>query len=150
MDVQLLLVMTGALFIAAFAHRRGVQAGIITVTLAAALSFLPGLPRLQLDPHLILGVVVPPLLYSATLNFSLFAFLKNLRSILGLGVGLVDAGAPPRDATAPIDEYAGATFDRQRNALTRAVREREIDPASATDIIREIDARQEAATPALD
>ncbi|TFB95852.1 sodium:proton antiporter [Cryobacterium sp. MDB2-10] len=81
--------MTGALFIAAFAHRRGVQAGIITVTLAAALSFLPVLPRLQLDPHLILGVVVPPLLYSATLNFSLFAFLKNLRSILGLGVGLV-------------------------------------------------------------
>ncbi|MCI4659299.1 cation:proton antiporter [Cryobacterium zhongshanensis] len=89
MDVQLLLVMTGALFIAAFAHRRGAQAGIITVTLAAALSFLPGLPRLQLDPHLILGVVVPPLLYSATLNFSLFAFLRNLRSILGLGVGLV-------------------------------------------------------------
>jgi len=89
MDVQLLLVMTGALFIAAFAHRRGAQAGIITVTLAAALSFVPGLPRLQLDPHLILGVVVPPLLYSATLNFSLFAFFRNFRSILGLGVGLV-------------------------------------------------------------
>ena len=60
------------------------------------------------------------------------------------------AGAAPDDATAPVDEYAGATFDRQRNALTRAVRERAIDPASATDIIREIDARQEAATPPLD
>jgi CPA1 family monovalent cation:H+ antiporter len=89
MDVQLLLVMTGALVIAAFAHLRGLQAGIVTVTLAAAISFIPGLPRLELDPELILGVVIPPLLYSATLNFSLFAFLKNLRSILGLGVVLV-------------------------------------------------------------
>ena len=89
MDVQLLLVMTGALIIAAFAHLRGLQAGIVTVTLAAAISFIPGLPRLQLDPELILGVVIPPLLYSATLNFSFFAFVKNLRSILGLGVGLV-------------------------------------------------------------
>jgi NhaP-type Na+/H+ or K+/H+ antiporter len=89
MDVQLLLVMTGALVIAAFAHLRGLQAGIVTVTLAAAISFIPGLPRLELDPELILGVVIPPLLYSATLNFSFFAFLKNMRSILGLGVGLV-------------------------------------------------------------
>ncbi|WEO77155.1 sodium:proton antiporter [Cryobacterium sp. SO2] len=89
MDVQLLLVMTGALIIAAFAHLRGLQAGIVTVTLAAAISFIPGLPRLDLDPELILGVVIPPLLYSATLNFSFFAFVKNLRSILGLGVGLV-------------------------------------------------------------
>ncbi|MET0954488.1 MAG: sodium:proton antiporter [Cryobacterium sp.] len=89
MDVQLLLVMTGALIIAAFAHLRGLQAGIVTVTLAAAISFIPGLPRLELDPELILGVVIPPLLYSATLTFSFFAFVKNLRSILGLGVGLV-------------------------------------------------------------
>jgi NhaP-type Na+/H+ or K+/H+ antiporter len=89
MDVQLLLVMTGALVIAAIAHLRGLQAGIVTVTLAALISFIPGLPRLELDPELILGVVIPPLLYSATLNFSFFAFLKNLRSILGLGVGLV-------------------------------------------------------------
>jgi NhaP-type Na+/H+ or K+/H+ antiporter len=89
MDVQLLLVMTGALVIAAFAHLRGLQAGIVTVTLAAIISFVPGLPRLELAPELILGVVVPPLLYSATLNFSFFAFVKNLRSILGLGVGLV-------------------------------------------------------------
>jgi NhaP-type Na+/H+ or K+/H+ antiporter len=89
MDVQLLLVMTGALVIAAIAHLRGLQAGIVTVALAAIISFIPGLPRLELDPELILGVVIPPLLYSATLNFSFFAFLKNLRSILGLGVGLV-------------------------------------------------------------
>ena len=89
MDVQLLFVMTGALVIAAIAHLRGLQAGIVTVTLAALISFIPGLPRLELAPELILGVVIPPLLYSATLNFSFFAFLKNLRSILGLGVGLV-------------------------------------------------------------
>lgn len=87
--VQILLVMAGALTIAAIAHRRGFQAGVVTVILGAVVSFVPGLPRLELDPELILGAVVPPLLYSAALNFSLYTFFQNLRGILGLGVGLV-------------------------------------------------------------
>src|SRR5215217_1038961 len=63
--------------------------GLLVFVAASAVSFVPGLPRLELAPELILGVVVPPLLYAATLEFSAFNFMRNLRSILGLGVTLV-------------------------------------------------------------
>jgi len=56
------------------------------VILAAAVSFVPGLPRFSLAPELILSVVLPPLLYSAALNFSFASFARNLRPILLLGV----------------------------------------------------------------
>jgi len=59
-----------------------------------AVCFIPGEPRLEVSSELILRVVLPPLLYSAALNFSVFSFLRNLRPILGLGVSLVkDAAA---------------------------------------------------------
>jgi CPA1 family monovalent cation:H+ antiporter len=87
--VQLLLIIVGGIAVAALAHRKGVQPGLVVVILAAAASFLPGVPRLELDSELILAVVVPPLLYSATRNASFSGFSQNLRPILTLGVTLV-------------------------------------------------------------
>ncbi|MER7279958.1 sodium:proton antiporter [Dactylosporangium sp. NPDC000244] len=87
--VQLLLIILGGIAVSAFAHRKGVQPGLVVVILAAAASFLPGVPRLELDSELILAVVVPPLLYSATRNASFSGFTQNLRPILTLGVTLV-------------------------------------------------------------
>ncbi|RZQ63197.1 cation:proton antiporter [Amycolatopsis suaedae] len=87
--MQLLLVVVGAIAVTALAHRKGMQPSLVVVVLAAAASFIPGLPRFELDPELILGVVLPPLLYSAALNFSFPTFTRNLRPILGLGVLLV-------------------------------------------------------------
>src|SRR5262249_1234600 len=52
-------------------------------------SFVPELPRFELDPDLILSLVLPPLLYSAALNFSFASFARNLKPILLLGVSLV-------------------------------------------------------------
>ncbi|MFJ9382073.1 cation:proton antiporter [Streptomyces sp. NPDC101455] len=62
---------------------------MLIVVLAAAISFIPALPRLELDADVILGIVVPPLLYAAALDFSVVAFARNLRPVLALGVGLV-------------------------------------------------------------
>ncbi|MFI5907768.1 cation:proton antiporter [Dactylosporangium sp. NPDC051541] len=87
--VQLLLIIFGGIAVSVVAHRRGVQPGLIVVVLAAAASFLPAVPRLELDPELILAVVVPPLLYSATRAASFSGFSQNLRPILTLGVTLV-------------------------------------------------------------
>ena len=53
------------------------------------MSFLPGFEAPELDSHILLSVVVPPLLYSAALDFSFPTFLRNIRPILGLGIGLV-------------------------------------------------------------
>ena len=53
------------------------------------MSFLPEFEAAELDSHILLTVVLPPLLYSAALDFSFPTFLRNIRPILGLGVGLV-------------------------------------------------------------
>ncbi|MEU0554342.1 sodium:proton antiporter [Dactylosporangium sp. NPDC006015] len=87
--VQLLLIIFGGITVAAVAHRRGAQPGLVVVILAAAASFIPGVPRLQLDSELILAVVVPPLLYSATRGASASSFSANFRPIFTLGVTLV-------------------------------------------------------------
>jgi NhaP-type Na+/H+ or K+/H+ antiporter len=87
--VQLLLIVGAGIAVSALAHRRGLQPGLIIVTLAAAVSFVPGVPRLELESELILAIVVPPLLYSATRNASVTAFGQNLRAIIDLGVVLV-------------------------------------------------------------
>jgi monovalent cation/hydrogen antiporter len=86
---QLLLVIIGAITVTALARRRGLQAPLIVVALASMISFIPGIPRMDLPPAFILQVVLPPLLYSTALDFSFVSFTRNVWSILTLGVGLV-------------------------------------------------------------
>jgi Na+/H+ antiporter len=87
--VQLLLVIVGAIAVTGLAQRRGLQPALVITIVGFAASFIPGFTRLELDSEIILGVVLPPLLYSAALQFSFGSFVRNLRPILGLGVGLV-------------------------------------------------------------
>ncbi|MCS5732941.1 Na+/H+ antiporter [Herbiconiux daphne] len=87
--VQLLLVIVGAIAVTGIAQRRGLQPALVITLVGFAASFIPGFTRLELDSDIILGLVLPPLLYSAALNFSFVSFVRNLRPILGLGVGLV-------------------------------------------------------------
>jgi len=88
-EALLLLIIVGAVGLTAIARRKGIQAGLVIVIVAAGISFIPGLERLELEPELILGLVMPPLLYSATQSFSFFSFVRYLRPIVGLGLGLV-------------------------------------------------------------
>ncbi|GGK95590.1 cation:proton antiporter [Mangrovihabitans endophyticus] len=93
--VQILLIIGVGIAVSAIAKRRGFEPGVIIVVLAAAASFLPGIPRLELDSELIMAIVIPPLLYSATRGASFSGFGANLRPIISLGVllVLVTAGA---------------------------------------------------------
>lgn len=85
----LVLLALGAIALSALGRRMNAQPGLLILVVGAAVSFAPGLPRLELEPELILGLVVPPLLYAATLEVSFLGFMRNLRPILGLGVTLV-------------------------------------------------------------
>ncbi|MFF5080493.1 cation:proton antiporter [Actinoplanes sp. NPDC000266] len=87
--VQILLIIGCGIAVSSFAKRRGVEPGWIIVVLAAAASFIPGVPRLELESEVILALVVPPLLYSATRGASFASFGANLRPIINLGVILV-------------------------------------------------------------
>jgi len=52
-----------------------------------AFAFIPGVPALELQPELVLLVVLPPLIYSASVAMSWREFKHNLRPITLLAVG---------------------------------------------------------------
>lgn len=86
--VFLLLLVFVALF-AGLAHRLKVPYPILLVIAGLLLSFLPGMPRIGLDPNLVFLVFLPPLLYSAAWTLSWREFQRNFVSIAMLAVGLV-------------------------------------------------------------
>src|SRR5882724_13699241 len=75
--------------VTAIAHRRGLEPALVLVVVGFAASFAPEFKGIELESGVLLSVVLPPLLYSAALDFSFPTFLRNIRPIVGLGVGLV-------------------------------------------------------------
>ena len=70
------------------ADRTGLPAAALLTLVGIAYALLPG-PNVALDPHLVLTLVLPPLLYSAALDSSLTAIRKNMRTVVSLSVLLV-------------------------------------------------------------
>ncbi|HEX8869540.1 MAG TPA: sodium:proton antiporter, partial [Lentzea sp.] len=86
---ELLLLLLGALIVTSIARRLNWSAPLVLVAVGLVVSFIPGVPEFELDPHLILVLVLPPLLYSAALDSSYLNIRANLRPIGLLAVGLV-------------------------------------------------------------
>lgn len=87
--LTLMGVLAGSLALTAFARRYNLSAPLLVVVVALGVALIPGVPRLELEPELILTVVLPPLLYSTSLESSVTHFKTNLRPIVALGVVLV-------------------------------------------------------------
>lgn len=83
----LLLVVLAAVALAA--RRLNLPPAILLVVVGVALALVPGLPRVQLVPELVLLLVLPPLIYSAGISMSWREFRFNLRPITLLAVGCV-------------------------------------------------------------
>src|SRR5919197_5081167 len=62
---------------------------IVLVIGGLLLSFVPGIPRVNLNPDVVFLVILPPLLYSAAWQTSWRDFSYHLVSILLLAFGLV-------------------------------------------------------------
>jgi monovalent cation/hydrogen antiporter len=86
--IFLLLLVFVAMF-AGLARRLKVPYPILLVIAGLLLSFLPGMPRIGLDPDLVFLVFLPPLLYSASWTLSWREFQRNFVSIAMLALGLV-------------------------------------------------------------
>ena len=82
----LLAVLAGT---ALLARRINVAPAILLLLAGIALAFVPGMPSLELPPELVLLVVLPPLIYSASVAMSWREFKYNLRPIILLAVGCV-------------------------------------------------------------
>src|SRR5262244_1373892 len=89
--VQILFLLL-LLFIVAFgalARKLKTPYPIVMVIGGLLLSFVPGIPKISLNPDIVFFVVLPPLLYSAAWLTSWREFSHNLVSILMLAFGLV-------------------------------------------------------------
>ena len=82
----LLAVLAGA---ALLARRTNVAPAILLLLGGIVLAFVPGMPSLELPPELVLLLVLPPLIYSASVAMSWREFRFNLRPIILLAVGCV-------------------------------------------------------------
>ncbi|CCH87599.1 Na+/H+ antiporter [Modestobacter italicus] len=90
-ETMLLLVLGAVAVIVAVrwvADRTGLPAAALLTLAGIGYALLPG-PNVTLDPHLVLTLVLPPLLYSAALDSSLTAIRRNLRTVVSLSVLLV-------------------------------------------------------------
>ena len=87
---QIFLILLAALAgTALLARRINVAPAILLLLTGIALAFVPGMPSLELPPELVLLVVLPPLIYSASVAMSWREFKHNLRPIILLSVGCV-------------------------------------------------------------
>ncbi|MEO8317372.1 MAG: Na+/H+ antiporter [Bradyrhizobium sp.] len=82
----LLAVLAGT---ALLARRINIAPAILLLLAGIALAFVPGMPSVELPPELVLLLVLPPLIYSASVAMSWREFKFNLRLIILLSVGCV-------------------------------------------------------------
>ena len=82
----LLAVLAGT---ALLARRINIAPAILLLLVGIVLAFVPGMPMVELPPDMVLLVVLPPLIYSASVAMSWREFKSNLRPIILLSVGCV-------------------------------------------------------------
>lgn len=91
--IPLLLVLIGALLVTAVARSREIAAPLLLVLTGLAVSLIPGTDRFEVDPQILLTVVLPPLLYATALDSSFLNLRARGLAILHHGVLQVVATA---------------------------------------------------------
>jgi CPA1 family monovalent cation:H+ antiporter len=88
--VELIMFLLVAVVLVVLLSRKlGLPDPVLLVIGGLLLSFIPGLPKVHLNPELVFVFFLPPLLYPAALMTSWRDFHANLRPILLLAIGLV-------------------------------------------------------------
>ncbi|WP_291314735.1 cation:proton antiporter [Corynebacterium sp. UBA2622] len=91
--VFVLFIIVVSLLVIAFAEplgeRLGVVAPIILLALSVATAYLPQVPPVDVDPEIILQLILPPLLFSTAMRMPAHDFRRNFGAIFGLAVVLV-------------------------------------------------------------
>ncbi|MFJ5100560.1 Na+/H+ antiporter [Streptomyces sp. NPDC088554] len=90
MDVfPLVGLVAGSAVIAGAARRTPVAAPLLLVTAGLIAAYVPGVPEYALDPHIVLPLLLPPLLYTAAVDSSYLDLRAHARPIALLSVGYV-------------------------------------------------------------
>ncbi|MDW4907567.1 Na+/H+ antiporter [Streptomyces sp. ADMS] len=87
--MPLLLLVAGSAAVAAAARRTPVPPPLLLVAVGLVCSYVPGMPDYALDPHVVLPLMLPPLLYTAAVDSSYLDLRAQLRPVALLSVGYV-------------------------------------------------------------
>ncbi|WP_455358568.1 Na+/H+ antiporter [Streptomyces sp. SYSU K21746] len=87
--LPLVALVAGSAAIAGAARRTPVPAPLLLVAAGLLASYVPGVPQYTLDPHIVLPLLLPPLLYTAAVDSSYLDLRANLRPVALLSVGYV-------------------------------------------------------------
>ncbi|MFF0436221.1 Na+/H+ antiporter [Streptomyces sp. NPDC004327] len=87
--LQLVALVAASTAVAGFARRTPVPAPLLLVAVGLIASYVPRVPDYTLDPHIVLPLVLPPLLYTAAVESSYLDLRANLRPVALLSVGYV-------------------------------------------------------------
>jgi CPA1 family monovalent cation:H+ antiporter len=75
------------------ARRVGVAPPLVLVVIGVAVSLIPAVPAIVIEPEIILALVLPPLLYSSAVSLPAMDFRRDLTTISALSFGLVVVSA---------------------------------------------------------
>lgn len=98
-----LALLLGVAGLSVAARRIHMPAPMLMLLAGVAVSFVPGVPMIALEPEVVLMLLLPPILYSSGVGMSWRGFRSNLRPILLLAVGCVAFTAV---AVATVAHYA--------------------------------------------
>ncbi|WP_232373234.1 Na+/H+ antiporter [Pinibacter aurantiacus] len=85
----IILIMAVLIGLSAFIDKIKLPYPVLLVLAGLIIAFIPGVPRIILNPDVIFVVILPPLLYDAASRTSWKDFKANIRPISALGVNLV-------------------------------------------------------------
>ena len=89
-EIEAILVLLAAVAaLTTLANKIGVPYPILLVLGGLVLGFVPGLPRVELEPDVVFLLFLPPLLYISAIFTSWRDFRRHLPKISLLAVGLV-------------------------------------------------------------
>lgn len=127
LGVTFALVVAGA---AGLARASGLPLPVLLVPAGLAVSFVPGLPQVVLDPDVVFYGFLPPLLYSAAFFTSPYDWRRNWAPITALATGLVAATVAGTAAVAVALTGLGWTVGFVLGAVVGPT-----DPVSATAVL---------------
>ena len=89
-EIEIVILLLGVVaLITVVARRIGVPYPILMVIAGLGLGFVPGLPRVELEPDIVLLLFLPPILFSAAVLSSPRELWRSVRPISLLALGLV-------------------------------------------------------------
>src|SRR6266851_8607519 len=134
LELVLLLLLVFLVLFAALARKLQTPYPIVLVIAGLFLSFIPGIPKITLNPDVVFLVVLPPLLYNAAWLTPWREFRFNLVSICLLAFGLVGFTVA---GVAQTSHWVFAGFDLRLGFVLGAV-VATTDAIAATSIAKKI------------